>query len=155
VDSNEILTNYHVVEGASTIELRSLDGQLFTGRVAKKDIGIDLALIKVDRAGPPTQFSQSILKAGDTVEAIGHPKGLFFSVSRGIVSAVRQMKGMLAQGGERALVIQTDASMNPGNSGGPLFFKDRVVGVNTIKFKGAEGIGFAVHYSEALKFLSQ
>lgn len=155
IDTNLIITNYHVVEGASTIELRSLDGKLFTGRVMKKDIGLDLALLSVDRPGPPAQFSQAILKAGDTVEAIGHPKGLFFSVTRGIVSAVRQMKGALAQGGDKALVIQTDASINPGNSGGPLFFKDRVVGVNAFKRRGAEGLNFAVHYSEVIKFLSQ
>ena len=80
---------------------------------------------------------------------------MFFSVSRGIVSSVRQMKGLLAQGGDKALVIQTDTPVNPGNSGGPLFLKDDVVGVNTIKFRGADGIGFAVHYSEVLKFLSQ
>lgn len=155
VDSNEILTNYHVVEGASTIELQSYDGQRFTGRVTRKEIGLDLAVIKVERAGTPLPISQAILKPGDTVEAIGHPKGLFYSVTRGIVSAIRQMKGTLAQGGDKALVIQTDTSINPGNSGGPLFHKDRVVGVNTIKFKGADGIGFAVHYSEMIKFLSQ
>jgi S1-C subfamily serine protease len=155
VDTNDILTNYHVVEGASTVELRGLDGQLFTGRVVRKDIGVDLALLRVERTGIPVQFSQSIIKAGDTVDAIGHPKGLYFSVSRAIVSAVRQMKGVLAQGGDKALVVQTDAQINPGNSGGPLFFKDRVIGVNTLKFRGADGIGFAVHYSEALRFLSQ
>jgi S1-C subfamily serine protease len=155
VDSNEILTNYHVVEGASTIELRALDSQLFTGRVIKKDIGLDLALIKVERVGQPLAFSQAIVKAGDTVEAVGHPKGLFFSVSRGIVSAVRQMKGALAQGGDKALVIQTDTPINPGNSGGPLFLKDRVIGINTLKFRNSEGIGFAVHYAEVVKFLSQ
>lgn len=155
VDSNDILTNFHVVEGANTIELRGLDGQLFTGRVQRKDIGLDLALIRVERAGQAVAMSQTILKAGDTVEAIGHPKGLTFTVSRGIVSSVRQMKGMLAQGGDKALVIQTDAAINPGNSGGPLFHNGRVVGVNTVKFKGAEGIGFAVHYSEVMKFLSQ
>jgi len=155
VDTNDILTNFHVVEGASTIEVRGIDGKLFTGRVVKKDIGTDLALIRVERAGTPAPLSQAILKPGDAVEAIGHPKGFYYSVSRGVVSALRQMKGMLAQGGDRALVIQTDTAINPGNSGGPLFFRDRVVGVNTVKFKGADGIGFAVHYSEIIKFLSQ
>lgn len=155
VDTNDIITNYHVVEGASTMELRSLDGQLFTGRVIKKDIGTDLALIRVERIGVPLQFASTIVKTGETVEAIGHPKGLFYSVSRGIVSAIRQVKGVLAPGADKALVIQTDASINPGNSGGPLFIRDRVVGVNTIKFKGADGIGFAIHYSEVVRFLSQ
>jgi serine protease Do len=155
VDSNAILTNFHVVEGANTIELRGLDGEIFTGRVIRRDIGVDLALVQVERQGAPVQFANSIVRAGDSVEAIGHPKGFYYSISKGIVSAVRRMKGALAPGADSALVIQTDAAINPGNSGGPLFVKDRVVGLNTIKFKGADGVGFAVHYSEIVKFLSQ
>ena len=153
VDTNEILTNFHVVEGATTIELRGLDGDIFTGRVLRRDIGLDLALVRVERKGSPVQFANGILRAGDSVEAIGHPKGLYYSVTRGIVSAVRQRQ--IAQGGDRALLIQTDAAINPGNSGGPLFVKDKVVGVNTVKYKGADGVGFAVHFSEIVKFLSQ
>jgi hypothetical protein len=155
VEPNAILTNYHVVEGASTIEVRNVDGKVFTGKVGKRDIGLDLALIQVQEQGAPVQFANSILKAGQTVEAIGHPQGFFFSISRGIVSAIREMKGVLAPGADKALLIQTDAAINSGNSGGPLFLGDRVVGVNTIKFKGAQGLGFAVHYSEVLRFLSQ
>jgi len=155
VDPNEILTNYHVVEGSSTLQVRSVEGKVFTGKVVKRDIGLDLAVVKVDVVGQPVQFANTVVKIGQSVEAIGHPQGLFFSVSRGIVSAVRQMKGVLAPGADKALLIQTDAAINAGNSGGPLFMQDRVVGVNTIKFKGAQGLGFAVHYSEVLRFLSQ
>lgn len=155
VDPSEILTNYHVVEGSSTIQLRSVAGNVFTGKVVKRNIGLDLALIKVDVAGAPVQFANTVLKVGQPVEAIGHPQGFFFSVSRGIVSAVRPMKGFLAPGADKALLIQTDAAINAGNSGGPLFTDDRVVGVNTIKFKGAQGLGFAIHYSEVLRFLSE
>ncbi|KQW38427.1 hypothetical protein ASC76_10460 [Rhizobacter sp. Root404] len=155
VEPNLILTNFHVIEGASTVELRAFNGDLFTGRVVRRDIQLDLALLRVDRPGPPAQFASTVLRPGETVEAIGHPRGLTFSLSRGVVSAVRQMKGALAQGGDKALLIQTDTPINPGNSGGPLFFNGRVVGVNTMKFKGTEGIGFAVHYTEIVKFLSE
>jgi S1-C subfamily serine protease len=155
VDAVDVLTNFHVIEGARTIELRDLDGELFTGHVLRKDIQLDLALIRVERQGTAVQFANTIVKVGDTVEAIGHPKGLAFSLTRGIVSAVRQMKGTLAPGGDRALLIQTDTPINPGNSGGPLFLGDKVVGVNTLKFNASEGIGFALHYTEVMKFLSQ
>jgi S1-C subfamily serine protease len=155
VEPNLVLTNFHVIEGASTVELRAFDGSLFTGKVVRRDIQLDLALLRVERVGPPTQFASTVLKPGETVEAIGHPRGLTFSLSRGVVSAVRQMKGALAQGGDKALLIQTDTPINPGNSGGPLFSNGRVVGVNTMKFKGAEGIGFAVHYTEIVRFLSE
>lgn len=155
VDATDILTNYHVSEGASTVELRNAQGELFAGRVTRKDIQLDLALLRVERAGPPVQLANTILKPGTTVEAIGHPKGLFFSLTRGVVSAVREMKGALAPGGDKALLIQTDTAINPGNSGGPLFISDKVVGINTMKHRTAEGIGFALHYSEILKFLSR
>jgi hypothetical protein len=155
VERGLILTNYHVVEGASTVELRGFEGDLFTGRVVRKDIQYDLALVKVERPGPPVQFSNTVLRAGETVEAIGHPKGLTFSLTRGTVSAVRQMKGALAEGGDKALLIQTDTAINPGNSGGPLFLGEKLVGVNTMKAKGSEGIGFALHYTEIVRFLSE
>jgi hypothetical protein len=155
VEPRSILTNYHVVEGASTVELRNHRGEIFTGRVIKKDIGNDLALINVDEQGPPAEFASTIVRQGEAVEAIGHPQGFFFSISRGVVSAIRQLKGALAPGGGKTLVIQTDTPINPGNSGGPLYLHGKVIGVNTMKFKGGEGIGFAVHYSEVLKFLSE
>ena len=94
---------------------------------------------------------------GETVIAVGHPKGLEFSVTRGIISALREIDSTTAPGGKKILFVQTDAAINPGNSGGPLYLKDSVIGVNTQKLAAVnvQGLGFAVHYSEVLTFLRE
>jgi S1-C subfamily serine protease len=96
------------VEGIALRPSEADAQRVFTGKVVKRDIGNDLALISVDEQGTPVGFANTIVKVGEPVEAIGHPQGFFFSVSRGIVSAVRQLKGALAPGGGKTLVIQTD-----------------------------------------------
>jgi S1-C subfamily serine protease len=152
-----VLTNYHVVEGAKMAEVKLRNGTEAVGRVAKFDAGLDLALIKVTDKGPPVIFSNAVIGAGSTVEAIGHPSGLEFSMTRGIVSAVRKMTNPLVPGSREMLVIQTDAAISPGNSGGPLFIGNQVVGINTQKLvrRGVEGVGFAIHYAEALRFIQE
>lgn len=150
-----ILTNYHVVEGSRIVEVKLRDGRDGVGQVERFDIGADLALIRVTQRGSPATLSVSQLTAGETVEAIGHPRGFEYSITRGVVSAVRRMRNPSVPASNELAVIQTDTPINPGNSGGPLYRGQEVIGVNTQKLRGAEGMGFAVHASEVRRFLEQ
>lgn len=156
-----VLTNWHVVEDQTFVEMRTFDKQETFGKVIAKDIRLDLALIKVQTRGRPVRFYEGqTVELGRTVEAVGHPKGLHFSITRGVISAVRPHRGINLVGnrtGKEILFIQTDTPINPGNSGGPLFLGDRVVGVNTwgLSAQIAEGLSFAVHYSEVQAFLAE
>jgi hypothetical protein len=106
---------------------------------------------------PSSLYDNQTLPLGETVEAIGHPGGLEFSITRGIISGLREITSTYAPGGKPIRFIQTDAAMNPGNSGGPLFLNNNVIGVNTQKVASIaiEGLGFAIHYSELSDFLSR
>lgn len=152
-----VMTNYHVVEGVKFIEMKMFNGMETFGKVVKSDVRLDLALIRVQDQGVPVQFFEgNTLDLGSTLEAIGHPKGLTFSITRGIASAVRKKQSVFAVGGKEILFVQTDAAINPGNSGGPLFLGQKVVGVNNNKLVGgSEGLGFAVHYSEVAEFMKE
>ncbi|MCH9051089.1 MAG: trypsin-like peptidase domain-containing protein [Proteobacteria bacterium] len=153
-----VLTNYHVIEGSQFVELKLFNGQETFGKIIANDIRLDLALIKVQARGKPVAFfSDRDLPLGETVEAIGHPKGLEFSITRGIISALRKLKSQRLEGGKAVRFIQTDVAVNPGNSGGPLFLGDKVVGVNTQKLVATqlEGLSFAIHFSEVLDFLKK
>lgn len=153
-----VLTNYHVVDGVKFVEMKLYDGSETFGKVVKSDIRLDLALVRVQTRGKPVRFySGNTVDLGVTAEAIGHPNGLNYSVTRGVISALRPLESQNAPGGKEILFIQTDAAINPGNSGGPLFIEDRVVGVNTQKLArvDVEGIGFAIHFSEVSRFLSE
>lgn len=157
VSPDLVLTNYHVIEGAQFIEMKMYNGLETFGKVVKTDVRLDLALVKVQTRGTPVNFFQGqTLDLGATVDAIGHPKGLTFTITRGIVSAVRKRPSVFGVGGKDVLFVQTDTAINPGNSGGPLFVGDKVVGVNNNKIvAGSEGLGFAVHYSEVQEFLKE
>jgi serine protease Do len=142
-----IMTNTHVVEGATRLSVRLVDGREYTARVVGGDISTDIAVIKIDpRPGevlPATPLGDSeAIRVGDWVLALGSPLGLDFTVTAGIVSATgRQISGNLES------FIQTDAVINPGNSGGPLIdLFGRVVGVNSAIFGSDRfvGYGFAV-----------
>jgi len=154
ISKNEIITNAHVVGNKKIINIENFDGEEFTGRVIKKEREVDLALIKVNKNGKAIQFwdSNSRIKAGSSVEAIGHPNGLFFSITRGIVSALRQ--DSLIDFGKKVKQIQTDVPINFGNSGGPLFIGDKVIGVNTKGYDKSvyEGLNFAIYYQEVIDF---
>ena len=124
----------------------------------KSDVRLDLALIKVESQGAPVKFSDSTnLALGSTVDAIGHPSGLEFTITKGIISALRKRESSYNIGGQEVLFIQTDAAINPGNSGGPLFLEDKVIGVNNNKIVSntVEGLGFAIHFSEVNLFLDE
>jgi len=126
--------------------------------VLKSDMKRDLALLKTNMKGKPVKFYTDQLKQGEMVEALGHPKGRKFSLTKGWISAIRKWDSVYsATGTKDVLFIQTDAAINSGNSGGPLFYKDKVVGVNTQKMVDTdiEGMNFAVHFSEVNQFLSR
>lgn len=155
VKKGVVLTNNHVVDESSLVKLRDSMGNIDTGEVIARDIKRDLALVKTKLAGTPAILDLDNVPVGGTVEAIGHPEGLLFTVSRGIIGALREKESKYDKSGDPILLIQTDAPINPGNSGGPLFLGKRVVGVNTWKIssESVEGIGFAVHASEVKRFL--
>src|SRR5215213_6446952 len=148
-----ILTNNHVVEGASKVTVKLGDSeQTYDAEVVGTDPGTDIALLQVDAPAkeiqPLTLGRSSEAEVGDPVVAIGNPFGLDRTVTSGIVSALqRQIEA--PNGFSISHVIQTDAAINPGNSGGPLIDAEgRVVGINSQIAAGAGGgnvgIGFAV-----------
>jgi Do/DeqQ family serine protease len=139
-----ILTNKHVVEGASRLEVVFKDGQHRVGKTVGIDDATDLAVVKVDAKGlTAARFADSSrARPGEWVVAIGSPFGLDYTVTVGVVSAVG--RGDMRQN-EIEDYLQTDASINPGNSGGPLVnLKGEVVGINTMIVGGGTGIGFAI-----------
>ena len=158
ISDDEILTNYHVIENATSISVTDKFKKRSSAVVIKKDLKRDLALLKTNTTGKPVRFFEGKLKQGEMVEALGHPKGRKFSLTKGWISAIRKESSVYsATGTPDVLFIQTDAAINPGNSGGPLFYKDQVIGVNTqgLHKDVSEGMNFAVHFSEVMKFLSK
>jgi serine protease Do len=141
-----IVTNNHVVDGATEIRVKFADGRQLSGKVVGRDEKTDLALIKVDATGLPVipLGDSAHLEVGEPVMAVGNPFGLEQTVTTGIVSATGRAIGA----GPYDDFIQTDASINPGNSGGPLVnARGEVVGVNTAIASGSGGsvgIGFAI-----------
>ncbi len=144
--SGWILTNRHVVSGSSNITVELSDGRHFTGQTYGIDTLTDLAIVKVDATDLPTApFGDSDeLKIGQLVIAIGNPLGEFQnSVTSGIVSATG--RSIQVEGGRLNNLIQTDAAINQGNSGGPLLdAAGNIIGINTAIASSANGIGFAI-----------
>ena len=158
VNDDVVLTNYHVVEDSSFVEMTLKDGTETFGKIIAKDVRLDLALIRTQHRGTPVKFNHgNDIEIGATTFAIGHPRGLEFSVTRGIVSAIRSHKNVIFNQGKNVYFIQTDTPLNSGNSGGPLFLDGQVIGVNdfVISKKIAEGLNFAIHVKEVLKFLKK
>lgn len=157
VAEDMVLTNYHVVEEQKFIEMKKWNDVETFGKVVAKDVRLDLALIKVqDRGRPVAFYSGKNLKLGESVDAIGHPHGKHFTLTRGIVSTLREHATIMGVKGKPVLFVQTDTPINPGNSGGPLFLGDYVIGVNDwgVSKEIAEGLNFSIHYSEVFKFLN-
>lgn len=155
VTPDVVMTHWHVVKNSEYVELVRFDGTETFGRVIARDVRLDLALIKVQSQGDPiVWFEGKSFPLGSTVEAIGSPRGYDFTVTRGIVSAVRKIKSPSA-GGDKVLYVQTDTAVNPGNSGGPLFLDGRVIAINTWKRRESENLNFSVHFSEARAFMNE
>ncbi len=151
-ENGYIVTNHHVVEGAAKINVVTYDGQQYAARLVGSDSANDVAVLKVEAEGldPVTLGSSSALSVGDQVVAIGNPLGeLTATMTAGYVSAKNRD---VTTDGRTINMIQTDAAINSGNSGGPLFnMKGEVVGITTAKYSGSstsgasiEGIGFAI-----------
>ena len=146
-DTTYILTNNHVVTGASEITVKFQDGRQFDARIKGADPKSDLAVIEIEASGLPALAlgDSEALQVGEWVVAMGNPFGLQHTLTAGVVSA----KGRNALGiNDYEDFIQTDAAINPGNSGGPLVNLDgEVIGINTAIFSrsgGYMGVGFAI-----------
>ncbi|HTF90772.1 MAG TPA: trypsin-like peptidase domain-containing protein [Planctomycetota bacterium] len=146
------LTNSHVIHGATGVEAELADGRTLIADLVGEDPATDLALLRLSSSKPfqPASLGDSnSLRVGHFVLAVGSPFGLARSVTLGIVSALgRSLTG--ASGRRIEGVIQTDAPLNPGNSGGPLLDGDgNVVGINTAIVQGSQGLCFAVPVNTA------
>ena len=159
-----IVTNNHVVEGATKLEVSLYNGEKVNAEVVGTDALTDLAVLKIDSKNveATAQFgNSSTLRPGDEVYAIGNPLGLEFSrtVTQGIVSAVNRSIDVTTSAGTwETTVIQTDAAINPGNSGGALINPEGlVIGINSLKIadSGVEGLGFAIPSNDLIPIVNQ
>ncbi len=158
-----ILTNYHVVEGADEVTVELWDGSVVRGNVVGFDEGNDLAVIRASvqpQRLTPARFGDSdAVRVGEMVFAIGSPFSFDFTVTSGIVSGVGRESLQNSSGRAIRGVIQIDAAVNPGNSGGPLFnARGEVIGVNTAIHNPTQqrvfvGVGLAIPANTVLRFL--
>jgi S1-C subfamily serine protease len=150
-----IVTNAHVLSGGRTVYILDYEQNEHLTELIGYDVDWDIALLKIEGNYPQLELGNSDeIHVGEKVIAIGNPLGLQFSVSEGIVSAVDRV-GM----NEVAGYIQTDAALNPGNSGGPLInTKGKVIGINNFKVGSGESLGFALesnYIKEVINKISQ
>lgn len=151
-----ILTNAHVVGLSRTVRVGLADGRRVEGRVIGRDPSLDVAVVRIDVPDAPVApiGDSDRLEVGQTAIAIGNPLGLERTVTTGVISAVnRSPRGIALDG-----LIQTDAAISPGNSGGPLLdSRGRVIGINTavLRATGAQGLGFAVPINLAQNVTTQ
>lgn len=144
-----VVTNFHVIEGASQVKVALADKREFDAEIVLKDQRSDLAVLRIKEARerfPTLEFANSDeLQVGDVVLAIGDPFGVGQTVTHGIISAVARTQVGIS---DYQFFIQTDAAINPGNSGGPLVdMNGRMVGINSAIYSrsgGSQGIGFAI-----------
>jgi serine protease Do len=159
-----IITNNHVVEGSTKLEISLYNGEKTTAKIVGTDALTDLAVLKIDAkyVNSTADFGDSSkLRPGDPVYAIGNPLGLDLSrtVTEGIVSATkRNISVSTSAGNWDTNVIQTDAAINPGNSGGALINpQGQVIGINSLKISesGVEGLGFAIPSNDLIPIVNQ
>jgi S1-C subfamily serine protease len=152
-----VLTNAHVVDGATQVGVTLPDGRSFSGKVLGADPLTDVAVVKVVATGLPVAplGDSNKVRPGEWAIAIGNPLGLDNTVTAGIISAIQRTNAVGE--GQRVPYLQTDAAVNPGNSGGPLI-NDRglVIGINTaIRQAPGAGLSFAIPINTARKIASQ
>lgn len=158
-----VVTNYHVVEGATTLSVITYDGTEYPAQLVGYEENNDLAVLKIDATGLPTVTigSSENLIIGDMVVAIGNPLGeLTSTMTVGYLSA--KDRDVTTDGSTIINMMQTDAAINPGNSGGPLFnMKGEVIGITTAKYSGTttsgasiEGIGFAIPIDDVIDMVT-
>ncbi|KEO91090.1 2-alkenal reductase [Erythrobacter longus] len=162
-NAGHIVTNYHVIEGASEAQIQLVDGREFNARLVGVSPQHDLAVLKIGGAGfaAPRRIpigTSSDLQVGQNVFAIGNPFGLDWTLTKGIVSALD--RSLPNEGGpDIRHLIQTDAAINPGNSGGPLLDSaGRLIGINTAIYSpsgASAGIGFAVPVDTVMRVVPQ
>jgi S1-C subfamily serine protease len=152
-NEGHILTNYHVVEGARQVEVTTSDKKKYKAQIVGTDPVHDLAVIQIPtKSIPQVEIGDSKnLVVGQKVFAIGNPFGLSGTMTRGIISSIRSVRGPKGFIDE---AIQTDAAINPGNSGGPLLnSRAQVIGINSMILTGgaeqSAGIGFAIPINTA------
>ena len=159
ISSNgRILTNAHVVNGVSTVNVTLKDGRAFKGQVLGEDPVADVAVVKIESNNLPTVImgDSSVLQPGDWAIAIGNPLGLDNTVTSGIISAINRSSADVGVSHDPVNFIQTDAAINPGNSGGPLLNANgQVIGINTAIINGAQGLGFAIPINTAQTIAEQ
>ncbi len=152
-----VLTNAHVIEGASVIRARLLDGRQFEGELVGSDPDFDLAILRLKGAQNLPQAimgDSSDIMIGETIIAIGNPFGFGNTVTTGVVSALERT--VEAKHGTFTDFIQTDAAINPGNSGGALMnLAGELIGINTAIYAEAEGIGFAIPINKAKRVMEE
>ena len=152
-----VMTAFHVVDGSNLVELTFYNGTKTYGKVIDSDIRLDLALIKPQISGKPVKIHTGQIRLGETTEAIGHPKGYDFTITRGVISALRKQAGPVLKSGPPIEFIQTDTPISPGNSGGPLFLKDSVIGVNDwVRVdKASQNLNFSVSFNEIREYMNR
>jgi len=152
-----IVTNDHVIRGASAVHVLLADGRQLDAEVVGADAQNDLAVLRVSSKAPLPAAklgTSADLMIGETVVAIGSPFGLAKTVTSGVLSAV----GRSFKANDQLYIdfLQTDAAINPGNSGGPLLNLDgEVIGINTAIFSGAQGIGFAIPVDKVRRIVNE
>ena len=152
-----VLTNSHVISGASNIEVRLLDGREFEAELVGSEPDFDLALLELSGKGDLPQAvtgRSDDLLIGESVIAIGNPYGFSHTVTTGVISALNRT--IETKHGTYTGFIQTDTAINPGNSGGPLLnIHGRVIGINTAIYAKAQGIGFAIPIGKAKRVVEE
>jgi serine protease Do len=152
-----VLTNAHVIAGATSVTARLQDGREFEAELLGSDPDFDLAVLKLQKAADLPQVSMGIsrdIMMGETVIAIGNPYGFSHTVTTGVISATGRT--IRSEQGTFTDFLQTDAAINPGNSGGPLLnILGELIGVNTAIQAGAEGIGFAIPIDKARRVVEE
>jgi serine protease Do len=158
-ETGVIVTNNHVIQGAKTVTVQTIDGKTYTPVSIKTDTSTDLAVIKINAGKFPALKTgdPSKLRVGDWVIAVGNALGMGIGVKNGIVSRI----GVNIQSSASETysnLIETNAAINPGNSGGPLVnLSGEVVGITSLKLStsGVEGMGYAINISTALPVIQR